>query len=292
LRKNKTKSIERWLRGREEFRKLQLADGVIVSWGKSGRTWFRLMISRYYQIKYKLSENNFLEFDNLHAVNSEIPRILFTHGNYVRDYTKNWDSKVDFYEKKTVLLVRDPRDVAVSQYFQWKFRMRSAKKFLNDYPAHGADVSIFEFVMNRDAGLPRIVEFFNGWAREIPRIPDILVIRYEDMRSDPQSVLKQAVDFLGTPGSEAQIKEAVEFAAYENMKKLEEKKAFASSGRRMVAGDSNNPDSFKVRRAKVGGYRDYFSPDQVAELEALMAERLSPTFGYTPAPAQKVAAQA
>ena len=37
-----------------------------------------------------------------------------------------------------------------------------------------------------------------------------------------------------------------------------------------------------MRRAKVGGYRDYFSPEQVAELEALMAERLSPAFGYTP----------
>ena len=37
------------------------------------------------------------------------------------------------------------------------------------------------------------------------------------------------------------------------------------------------------RRGKVGGYRDYFSPEQVAELEALMRERLSPSLGYTPA---------
>jgi hypothetical protein len=238
------------------------------------------MISRYYQIRYGLSEDHFLEFDNLNAANADIPKILFTHGNYLRDYTNNWNSKADFYDKKIILLIRDPRDVAVSQYFQWKFRMRPAKKFLNDYPLHGEDVSIFEFVMNRDAGLRRIVEFFNGWAREIPRIRDIMVVRYEDMRTAPENVLKEVVDFLGTPGSEQQIKEAVAFAAYENMKKLEEKKAFASSGRRLVAGDSNNPDSFKVRRAKVGGYRDYFDDDQIAEIDRFVCESLSPIYRY------------
>jgi hypothetical protein len=238
------------------------------------------MLSRYYQIRYGLSEKHFLEFDNLNAENPSIPRILFTHGNYVRDYTNNWDSKKDFYDKKVILLVRDPRDVAVSQYFQWKFRMRTAKKFLNDYPAHGEDVSVSEFVMNRDAGLRRIVDFLNGWAREIPRIRDILVIRYEDMRTDPEGVLKKAVDFLGTPGSEAQVKEAVAFAAYENMKKLEEKEAFASSGRRLVPGDRKNPDSFKVRRAKVGGYRDYFDDDQITEIDRFVRESLSPIYRY------------
>ena len=37
-----------------------------------------------------------------------------------------------------------------------------------------------------------------------------------------------------------------------------------------------------MRRAKVGGYRDYFTAEQAAELEQLVAERLSPAFGYTP----------
>ncbi len=52
-----------------------------------------------------------------------------------------------------------------------------------------------------------------------------------------------------------------------------------SSGR-MKPGDKNNPDSFKVRRAKVGGYRDYFEDDQIELIDALVKERLSPAFGY------------
>ena len=274
------KKIERWLRGREEFRKLRLADCAVVSWGKSGRTWFRLMLSRYYQIRYHLPQNMFIEFDNLNQLQPEVPKLFFTHGNYIRDYTKNWESKADFYNKKVLLLVRDPRDVAVSQFFQWKFRMRPAKKSLNDYPAHGEDVSIFEFVMKRDAGLLRIVDFFNGWAREIPRIRDIMVVRYEDMRAEPERVLREIVDFLGTPGTEADVKEAVAFAAYENMKKLEENKAFSSSGRRLLPGDKKNPDSFKVRRAKVGGYRDYFDEAQIEEIDRFVRDSLSPYYGY------------
>ena len=53
------------------------------------------------------------------GMNAIIPRIRFTHDRYISDYTGNRDSKRDFYRKKVILLVRDPRDVAVSNYFQW-----------------------------------------------------------------------------------------------------------------------------------------------------------------------------
>jgi hypothetical protein len=158
--------------------------------------------------------------------------------------------------------------------------MRRGKIFLNDYPKRGDDISIFNFVARHEVGLHRIVDFFNGWADEMPRLRDIMVVRYEDMRANPEKVFKDIVDYIGTPGSETQVKEAVAFAAYENMKKLEEKKAFASSGRRLVPGDKKNPDSFKVRRAKVGGYRDYFDDDQIMEIDRFVRDSLSPIYSY------------
>jgi hypothetical protein len=48
----------------------------------------------------------------------------------------------------------------------------------------------------------------------------------------------------------------------------------------MRARDRSNPDSYKVRRAKVGGYRDYFEDDQLARIDALVQSSLSPVFGY------------
>jgi len=273
-------AIERWLRGRDEFRKLTHADCVIVSFGKSGRTWLRVMISRFYQVRHDIAKKHMINFDNLHRKNSNIPRIFFTHDNYIKDYTKNFASKADFYNKKVVLLVRDPRDVAVSQFFQWKYRMRPAKKKINIYPLRDEDVPVFDFVMNSDVGLPKIIDFLNLWATETPRLKHLLVVRYEDMRANAEAQLKRIVDFIGTPGSEEQIKEAVDFASYENMKKMEQKRVFWLSGSRMVPKDRGNPNSYKVRRAKVGGYKDYFDDRQVAEIDALTDSRLSSAFGY------------
>jgi hypothetical protein len=274
------KALDRWLRGREEHRKLQLADYVLMSWGKSGRTWLRVMLSRFYQIACGIPEGRMLEFDNLKRANPAIPSMFFTHGNYLRDYTGNWTDKHEFYDKKIVMLVRDPRDIAVSQYFQWKFRMRPTKKMLNDYPAHGADVGIFDFVMNPEVGLPEIMRFLETWERELPRTAASLVIRYEDMRTDPERALGRVLTFLGTPGTEAQIREAVAYAAYDNMKQLEQKRVFWLSGWRLRPGDRSNPQSYKVRRAKVGGWRDYFDDREVAAIDRLLAARPKPPFGY------------
>jgi hypothetical protein len=221
-----------------------------------------------------------LEFDNLKKKNPAIPSVLFSHNNYMRDYLEDWDTLNHFRGKKVVMLVRDPRDVAVSQFFQWKYRMRAHKMLLNQYPAQGEAVTTFEFVTNPDCGVPRIIDFFNGWARALPELKDILIIRYEDMRVDPVAVMRKVLDFVGTPGTQEQIEQAVEFASYDNMKKLEEKRVFWGSGARVKAGDRKNPHSFKVRRGKVGGYRDYFDDEQVALIDKLVEEELDPVFGY------------
>jgi hypothetical protein len=280
LPRNKKIRIDRWLRGREEFRKLKQADGVIVSFGKSGRTWLRVMLSRFYQVKHGLGERHLIGFDNLHRKNRAIPRLFFTHDNYLKDYTGNRDSKADFYDKKVVLLVRNPLDVAVSQFFQWQYRMRPGKKALNEYPEHGSDVDIHDFVMSPTAGLPKIIDYLNLWATESKKISSLLVVRYEDMRSNTADVLENIVTFLGTPGNDKEIAEAVRFASVENMRNMETKRTFWLSGSRMLAKDRSNPDSFKVRKAKVGGYRDYFSAEQIAAMQAMVRERLDPLFGY------------
>ncbi len=278
------KQIERWLRGREEYKKLQRSDWVLMSWGKSGRTWLRVMLSRAYQLKGNLAASTLLDFDNLRRIDRQLPAVFFTHNNYLRDYTGNEHSKSHFKGKRIVLLVRDPRDVAVSQFFQWQFRMRPNKKFINDYPPHGANIDIWDFVLDEEAGVPRIIDYFNGWAQAIPELRDVLVVRYEDMRKEPAAVLAKILAFTGTAVTVAQVQEAVEFAALDNMKKMEQDKFFKGSGARVKPGDHDNPDSYKTRKAKVGGYRDYFSEAQCRQLEQMVA-RLDPVFGYGGQPA-------
>lgn len=271
---------ERWLRGREQYERVRKADAVIVSYPKCGRTWLRVMISRLYQQIYDLPEDVVIEFDNLHHMDTRVPRLFFTHDTHIRDYTGHKDTKVDYHDRKVLILVRDPRDVAVSQFFHWRFRTKAWKKDMNDYPPHDAECSIYDFARQDTGGLPRIIEFMNIWARERDRLRAHLVVRYEDMRSDPHGALAEVARFLGIPADASRIAEAVEYASYENMKKKEADQSFQSSGGRLKPADADNPDSYKVRRAKVGGYRDYFDDAQLAEIDALVTEKLDPAFGY------------
>jgi hypothetical protein len=278
LPRERTRALERWLRGREDWRKLRLADAVVVSFGKSGRTWLRVLLSRVYQLQHGLGERAVIGFDNLHHMTGAVPRIMFTHDNYVKDYTGHVDSKADFYDKKVVFLARDPRDVAVSQYFQWKYRMKPNKKDINAYPE--TDLPLFDFVMS-DAGLPKVIGFMNLWAKEAPKIRDFMIVRYEDLRARPEAILERLLEFLGTPARAPEIADAVAFASLDNMKRMEQQRVFWLSGGRLVPKDRNNPNSYKVRRGKAGGYRDDFDAAELAAIDRLVETTLDPLYGYT-----------
>ena len=163
--------------------------------------------------------------------------------------------------------------------------MRPAKKAMNKYPAHEADISVYDFVKDENQGLSHIIEFMNNWARELSSIEKLLVVRYEDLRTNPEQEMARIVEFLDLEGNEEFLRDTAEFASVENLRKKEQENYFWRSGSRVQAKDVNDPNTFKVRKAKVGGYRDYFDNDQVAELDAMVDSRLLPVFGYTSAEA-------
>jgi hypothetical protein len=140
--------------------------------------------------------------------------------------------------------------------------------------------------MNPRVGVEGIVDFMNGWARELPNLSDHLLLRYEDMHADPRANLRRMVEFLGMQADDQRIDDAVQFSSVDNLRDLERKRFFRGAGIRMKPKDQGNPNSYKVRRAKVGGYRDYFDDDQLAQIDALVQSSLSPVFGYGEAPDQ------
>ena len=101
-------AAERRLRGVEQFDKLQKADVVVVSFGKSGRTWLRVMVSHLFRVMYGLPDNAIIGFDNFHNLNRSVPKIFFTHDNYIKDFTGDFETKQPFYDKPVILLARDP----------------------------------------------------------------------------------------------------------------------------------------------------------------------------------------
>jgi hypothetical protein len=273
-------AIERRHRGREQLGKLKKADCAIVSHGKSGRTWLRVMLSRIYQQRHGLPEGSLLSFDDFHRKNAAVPKIFFTHDNYLRNYTCSDSAVADYGGRRVLMLVRHPADVTVSQYFQWKHRMRVDKKGLLGYPDHGEDIELFDFMMRPEWGVARVIEFMNFWARDFERLDPFTMTRYEDLRRDPENELARVMAFIGTPATAEEIREAVEYGSVENMRQREQQSGASIGGGRLRPRDVNNPDSYKVRRAKVGGYRDYFDDEQVRQIDELVDSRLAPVFGY------------
>ncbi|UCG72957.1 MAG: sulfotransferase domain-containing protein [Chromatiales bacterium] len=292
LPEEKRLQIERRHRGWEQYRKLRRADCAVASYGNSGRTWLRVMISRFYQVKHGFERPRLINFDNFHRRHPAIPKMFFTHDNFIKDYTGNVDNKADFYGCKTLLLARNPADVSVSQYFQWQHRMKREKKALNRFPPHGSECELFDFVMRPESGIPRIVDFLNVWANDMENLQDFLMVRYEDLRAEPVSQLRDILAFMGTPGTDEEVRDAVDYGSIENMKKLETKATGWIGGGRLKPRDKDNPDSYKVRRAKVGGYRDYFDDQQLAAVDRLLTEELSPIYGYGKQPEQRAATDA
>ena len=102
--------------------------------------------------------------------------------------------------------------------------------------------AIAEFVAEREAGLAKVIDFMNRWARRDAAAP-----------APPGGALRgparppggrrwpSILAFMGTPGEPDEIAEAVAFASFENMQRMEQRRTFWLSGGRMVARDRSNP---------------------------------------------------
>jgi hypothetical protein len=271
-----------------ELEKARATGLLIIGHPKSGNTWLRVQLSRLYQVRHGLPADVIVTSDELHRRNPAIPRISATNGWYSYEGVVGEALAVDapdspVREKPIVFLARHPIDIAVSWYLQVTKRQSRAKfELINAELAEPIDrraIDRWSFVHDSGIGLPSLIDFLNTWHARVQRLPRAITVRYEDLRADPARELRRIGELMGEHFSQTEIEEAVRFSTFENLGKLEREGFFRQKGLRPgIAGDR---DSHKVRRAKVGGYRDDFTPEQVAALEALVAARLTPELGYT-----------
>lgn len=245
--------------------KFVTAKYVVVSYPKSGRTWLRATLTFYFAERYGLEDAPLLEYANLHYLDPRIPKIYFTHDDDPNARPEQLARDKSRYGRKHVLyLARDPRDVCVSMYFHRK------KRDLD------LDLPIFDFANGPDGGLRTTIEFMNIWARALDGIPASLVVSYEAMHAEPEQTLAAALRFLGEEPDPEYVGRAIERARFDRLQSMEQKGEFASG--RLTAADTDDKDSFKVRRGKVGGYTDYFDESERRTLDDVVAKTLSSFF--------------
>jgi hypothetical protein len=242
-------------------------ESFVLSYPKCGRTWLRTMIGRVIDLHYGLDLRNPMEVQHFWKLSPKVPCIDFSHDdspNLKRAHEIKTD-KSRYAGKKILFLVRDPRDVVVSYYFDARNRM---KVF---------DGTINEFLFQDVGSIDSVIAFYNAWARNRDKVKAFQLLSYEDMHRDPRSELRTAVEFLGIHGvPDAILDKAIEFSSFDNLRKIELTDAFHHE--RMRPRDQTNPDSFKVRRGKIGGYKDYFSTAEVEYLDTRIMTKLDPFF--------------
>ena len=258
-------------------RELSGGDVIILSIPKSGRTWLRAFLCAYFCRRFGL------EF-TLRPGRYDLPgfpRVVFSHDLFEhRTKGNRWDRvrgkylvpRRELKRAKIILLARDPRDCFVSLYLQLTRRDPNA-------PAELRQKTVSEMLRDEKFGMRAIVNAMNDWLNEFSRRENFTLVRYEALRASPGEHFRDLLAVLGEPSPDANIlQEALEFSRFENMQKLEAAGAFDS--KILHPGNVRDPESFKVRRGKVGGYREYLSADDQQFAAAAMRE-LDERFGYT-----------
>jgi hypothetical protein len=251
---------------------------VLVAYAKSGRTWLSVMVSHIAHQKFGTPPSELISSTEFREKYPQLPKFFLTEDNFAPSGMSE-RALLDLYAaRKVILLVRDPRDIAVSLYYQLTKRASPLARAVFGIPDNLGEVELFDFVCDERFGMPRVIEWLNRWERWIGEIPQGLRITYEELRAEPVRVLGEVSDLIGWHCSEQELAAAVDFASFDKLKALERDRFFQS--RRMQPRDAGDTNSYKVRRGKVGGYQDDFTPEQIARIDALVAERLDPRLGY------------
>ena len=258
------------------------ADAFVVSIQKSGRTWVRVFLTAYFS---EWGKENFAPAARPAAA-AAVPALVYTHDLWEHKAKEHLGERLrgkwlipreDVLNKPILLVARDPRDVMVSLFFHLKKR---AGTFQGDLPA---------LLRHPVFGVRRVVAIMNRWLGEWSGRGSFHLLRYEDARRDPFTTFAAALRFLlpTVALDEAALARAVDISSFENMRRLEsgDDKAPGSE----LVGDLNkealrpknadDPDSYKVRRGKVGGYADYLSGADIEYLHRAV-EELDPRYGY------------
>jgi hypothetical protein len=229
-----------------------LSDDVfLVSFPKSGNTWTRFLLANlvYPEKAATFANINQLIPDPSATTKKEFdrvrrPRIIKSHECFDPRYPR------------VIYIVRDPRDVALSQYHYH----RKLKKIADDSPLENF---VARFLKGETCPHGSWGENVTTWLASRHNDPRFLLLRYEDMVADPHRELARVAAFLNISADPDRISQAVERSAADRMRKLEKVQSDKSS----LMKDSRKDLSF-VRAAKSGGWKSELPDPLVGQMEA------------------------
>ena len=225
-------------------------DTFLVSYPKSGNTWVRFLLANLIHPNETVGFANINQLLPAPGVLSKRflktlprPRILKSHEPF------------DVRFRKVIYLVRDPRDVAVSEYyFDRKKRYIAPEMTLEQF--------IKPFLAGETSSYGSWRAHAARWIRPRYGNPAFLLVRYEDLLTDPIGKTAKIAEFLGIKADEERLRAAVERSSADRMRKLEQQDADKWTGTK-----NTRKEIPFVRAAKSGGWKESLPRPLVEEIE-------------------------
>ncbi|MDA2936968.1 sulfotransferase domain-containing protein [Acidobacteria bacterium AH-259-A15] len=241
-------------------------DVYIVSYPKCGRTWLRVMFQKYGE-QLGCSSQRFNDRFVLRMLDNQIIKFDHDQGTWVPAPPKIEQLSFDvpkYTNKKVVFLVRDPRDVLVSSWYHLRYRERIYKK------------DLASFIRDHLVGIDKVVAFMNMWLANSSVPNDFFLLTYEEMHADPVASFRRILEFMGTKVELKALQLAVEESSFQKMRQmeLEAKEPWLKPGFKSLS------ESMKIRRGKVGTFREELSSQDIEFLDFVIKNKLSSKLPY------------
>jgi len=226
-------------------------DVFLTSYPRSGNTWMRFLVGN---LVHQHEAVTFLNVERLvpdmykHSDrtlrNLPRPRILKSHECFDPRY------------RRTIYIVRDPRDVVVSNY-HWEMKKRSMGEA---YPIEKFVAGWLEPVYWIRIG--SWGDHVTSWLSTRHGHGDFLLLRYEDLLADPKRELARIARLLGLEPVPERLARAAELSSADRMRKLEKEQ-----GGKWVETRNTRQDKQFVRQGTSGGWRTVLTEESVALIE-------------------------
>ena len=226
-------------------------DVFLTSYPRSGNTWTRFLVGN---LVHQTEAVTFLNLERLLPdmyVHSDRemrrlsrPRIIKSHESFDPRY------------KRVAYIVRDPRDVAVSNYY-WELKKGS-------FP-EGFRVAQFVPRWMESLYWPRLGcwgDHVASWLSTRRGHEGFVLIRYEDLLADTPGELTKVARLLGIELTPERVERAVRLSSADHMRRLEN-----HEGGKWVQTKYTRQDQQFVRKASAGGWKSALPKESVILIE-------------------------
>jgi Sulfotransferase domain len=249
-------------------------DIFLTSYPRSGNTWTRFLVGN---LVYQDEPVTFLNLERL------VPD-MYKSGDWVlrrrpRPRVLKSHECFDPRYRRVIYIVRDPRDVAVSN-FHWEMKQRALGE------AYPIEKFVPEWINCRC--WPRIGSWgdhVTSWLSTRRGDQGFVLLRYEDLMRDTEFELAKIARLLGIEPTPERLRRAVELSSAERMRQLE-----IREGGKWVQTRYTRQDKRFVRNASSGDWKAVLPAESVTLIEATWGH-LMQDLGYdlTTPPAQPLA---